>query len=119
MEAPFVSGGPILTGRPLAEKYAVSGKNPGYVPGQSLQVLIEEIEFEPFRRVQDSCLRLLVVGEDATTERFLHVWEEVVVGVCQDRRIGPVRQQPKVTVYGLFDHNHALALSGAHLLTIC
>ena len=45
----------------------------------SLQVLIEEMGYKPVQYVPDSCHRLLIDGEDATAELFLHVGEEVVV----------------------------------------
>ena len=47
---------------------------------QSLQVLFEGMGFEPIQHVQNACHGLLVVGEDAIAQLFLHVREEVVVG---------------------------------------
>ena len=48
---------------------------------QSLQALFEGMGFEPIQHVQDACHRLLVAGENAIAQLFLHVREEVVVGV--------------------------------------
>ena len=63
---------------------------------------------EPVQHVQDSCRRLIVIGEDATAKLFLDVWEEVVVAVCKVGRIGRVRQQIEAAVHRSPDRHPAL-----------